>query len=276
MIRTFVLLVLLCLVGVFDVESHEVSLMVGDSVTLDCNVSEVQLKNEIDWRFNGIRIVKSFNGIPTYEEDVRFTNRLKLQKNGTLTITDTRITDTGIYTLSTIKKESAETFSVAVYAPVPIPVITSVISQCFSSSESSSSPKNVLLLCSVLNVSHVTLSWFKGNSLLSSISVSDLSISLSLPLELEYQDNNTYSCVLNNPISQQTKHVCITDLCRLCSDEVSCCESTEAVIRLAVTALMGLAAVAAFIVLVFDIRSRRVEQERQQTLSDGSDSIKQE
>ncbi|XP_058616378.1 SLAM family member 5-like [Onychostoma macrolepis] len=251
-------------------ERDEISVKEGDSVTLNSDCIEIMRYDWIRWRFGNDNILiaeinKRVESMTVYDDvlDGRFRDRLKLDKQtGSLTITNTRPEHSGHYKIQMMlsDKFSSKAFRVSVYARLPVPVISNS-SQCSSpsSSSSSSSQQNCSLLCSVVNVGHVTLSWYKGNSLLSSISVSDLSISLSLPLEVEYQDKNTYSCVLNNPISNQTRHLNITELCQPRPDSVHCCGSTNAVIRLVLSALVGVATV---ILLVYDIRSRRAEQDQ--------------
>nr|XP_017208713.2 T-cell surface antigen CD2-like [Danio rerio] len=205
-----------CLAGVFG---ESVSVTEGDSVTLHTDTQTST--DDIRWTFGAensliakIKIKKQ--NLSTYDgPDMRFRDRLKLDnRTGSLTIMNIRSEHAGDYKMQISgEKIIIKTFSVSVYARLPVPVLIFNSSQC--SSSSSSSVQYCSVLCSVVNVSAVSLSWYKGNSVLSSISVSDLSISLSLPLEVEYQDNNTYSCVINNTISNQTTHLDINTVCQL-------------------------------------------------------------
>ncbi|XP_016115260.1 SLAM family member 9-like [Sinocyclocheilus grahami] len=214
----------------------EISVLEGDSVTLNSGLPEIVEGDQIQWWFgHKSSLIAEIN---QQADDITVNNQFRHKQDnqtGSLTITNTTTEDAGRYKLQI--NSVSKSFSLTVNARLPVPVISR---DCSSSSSSSSS--SCSLVCSVVNVSHVTLSWYKGNSLLSSISVSDLSISLSLPLEVEYQDKNSYSCVLNNPISNQTTHLDISQLCQL-------------------SALVGVATV---ILLVYDIRSRRADKDQAQ------------
>ncbi|KAA0711809.1 hypothetical protein E1301_Tti022040 [Triplophysa tibetana] len=285
-----------CLLGVFgDIEEVKISVMEGESVTLHTDLTHIQTDLEIEWRFGSIRIARikrSVNIDPTYDNETEiFRENLKMNnETGDLNITHITSQHSGLYKLNifTGNKQKVKSFSLTAYAPLLTPVIASDVSHCSSS--------KCVLLCSVMNVRNVTLSWYNGSRTHSSINVSEQK-SISLPLEVEHQDTNTYSCVINNPISNQTKPFCLADLCRPCSgqclisviinyalilnsvsfssDVTHSCGTVEASMRLVVTAVMGVAAVAAVIVLSYDIRSRRDEQKRKSHTSPRTTSIEE-
>uniref|UniRef100_A0A8C2HF05 Ig-like domain-containing protein n=1 Tax=Cyprinus carpio TaxID=7962 RepID=A0A8C2HF05_CYPCA len=252
------------LTGVFG---DSVSVMEGDLVTLNSlnsDLTDIREGDDILWKFgaeksliakmNKKRKIFSTHNAP----DERFRDRVKLDnQTGSLTITNITTEHAGLYELEISgAKLTSKTFNVSVYTHLPVPVISSNSSQC--SSSSSSSQQNCSLVCSVVNVGHVTLSWYKGNSLLSSISVSDLSISLSLPLEVEYQDKNTYSCVLNNPISNQTQHLDITQLCHTCAVPP---DSVSLIVLISAAAAGSLLIVAAVVIFCICRKHRKTDQE---------------
>ncbi|XP_056614539.1 natural killer cell receptor 2B4-like [Triplophysa dalaica] len=241
-----------CLCGLFGVFSESVSVTEGDSVTLSVNLTEV--KDRIYWKFGAQDVVIAEinavnNNKSLYEDraDGRFRDRLKLDHTGSLTINNITNTHSGLYKLiNTNTEKQLNIFNITVYARLPVPVISRNSSQCSSSS-------NCSVLCSVMNVSHdVSLSWYKGKGLLSSISVFDLNIRLSLPLEVENEDNNTYRCVINNPITNLTQHLNITQHCQTCSGVIHIVVICCAVVGPVMSAL-----------LIFCIRKQTHTQQQQ-------------
>uniref|UniRef100_A0A672M480 Si:ch73-256j6.2 n=1 Tax=Sinocyclocheilus grahami TaxID=75366 RepID=A0A672M480_SINGR len=168
-------LLLLYVSGVIGVEADEIeslSVMEADSVTLPTGVTKIQEDDLIMWMSGNYCIAKLNISYQVISETHNiFRDRLKLDdQTGSLTITNIRTTDSGLYKAQMIGQQvSKKTFNVTV---------------------------------------------------IGDISVSDLSISLSLPLEVEYQDKNTYRCVLNNPISNQTQHLDISQLCQPCAGTI--------------------------------------------------------
>ncbi|ROL45393.1 Transposable element Tcb2 transposase [Anabarilius grahami] len=97
-----------------------VSVMEGDSVTLDTRLREKF--NQIKWRFGdlGSIIAETDRNKISYTKDERFRDRLKLNnQTGSLTINNTRITDSGLYHLwiDHSAGTSTVTFIVVVYDP---------------------------------------------------------------------------------------------------------------------------------------------------------------
>ncbi len=100
-----------------------VSVMEGDSVTLDTNDPDIQIDDQIMWKFgnNSILIAqinRKDNDSRFYDDKAggRFRDRLKLDQTGSLIITNTRTTDSGLYKVTSRRTETPlNTFSLTVY-----------------------------------------------------------------------------------------------------------------------------------------------------------------
>ncbi|CAM4659929.1 unnamed protein product [Leuciscus chuanchicus] len=125
----FNVLIVILSIGLLDhsvsgVGSDEVtvSVMEGDSVTLNTGVQTKQ-QEVIKWYFNDTRIAQITGDLSKICTDVqcnkgteRFRDRLKLDhQTGSLTITNTRNTDSGVYQLKVFSSSDSEkTFSVSI------------------------------------------------------------------------------------------------------------------------------------------------------------------
>uniref|UniRef100_A0A8C1KNX2 Immunoglobulin domain-containing protein n=1 Tax=Cyprinus carpio TaxID=7962 RepID=A0A8C1KNX2_CYPCA len=101
-----------------------VSVTEGDSVTLNTSLTEIQKNDQILWKFGPNRsliakISQEAGIFNTYDgPDERFRGRLQLDnQTGSLIITDTRTTDSGLYevTIKNSRSEAKHRFNVTVY-----------------------------------------------------------------------------------------------------------------------------------------------------------------
>ncbi|XP_048037404.1 uncharacterized protein LOC125262605 [Megalobrama amblycephala] len=151
----FVLLLVDGVVGVTD-EIQSVSVMEGESVTLYCDVTEIQKADRILWTFGPdstriAQINRSVNKISLYNDvlDGRFRDRLHLDKTGSLTITNPTTELAGLYKLQLIggKEVPPKKFSIIVSARLPVPVISTNCPLSSSSSSPGLSAGEIALVC---------------------------------------------------------------------------------------------------------------------------------
>ncbi|XP_076875564.1 uncharacterized protein LOC143525446 isoform X2 [Brachyhypopomus gauderio] len=184
----------------------------GDTVILQFHFTGVENNEVIWWAFGPkeSRIAQLVNYVPSFDKQELFRNRLQLDKqSGYLTIRNISVTHTGVYKVSLLSNEVlTKQFSVIVYATLPVPYIT----RSSHTETKSSETLTCLVLCSVGRTTSTTLSWYKGDQVISTLSDSNSSTPL-LPLEVGYDDNNTYSCVAANPVSNQTAQFNRTSVC---------------------------------------------------------------
>ncbi|XP_058620140.1 natural killer cell receptor 2B4-like [Onychostoma macrolepis] len=181
---------------------------------------------------------------PFYAE--RLTGRVKMNpKTGALTIWNISSSDTGLYQVSLHSGSISEKrFRVDVYRPVSVPVIRSPVG--VNQTQGSSKQKMeefCSVFCSVKNDQGVFISWYKGGEMLKQTSNPDLNVNLSLPLQLDYNDSETYSCTAANPVSNKTIRLHMKEICPRHEDYQDHCSINEALVRLVLSGLVGIATV---------------------------------
>ncbi|XP_056614809.1 uncharacterized protein LOC130429972 isoform X4 [Triplophysa dalaica] len=119
----FMFVLLFC--GVFGDPDEVKIVLEGDSVTLHTNVTDIQINDEIRWRFgpdgSSSLLVHIDQNVPTYKDsaDGTFTDRLQISniKTGDLTIKNMRIKHSGLYKAQIVRPTGVTNmkFSIEVY-----------------------------------------------------------------------------------------------------------------------------------------------------------------
>ncbi|KAF4097343.1 uncharacterized protein LOC131531176 [Onychostoma macrolepis] len=254
------------LVGVFsDDEEKSVLVMEGDSVTLNSGITEIMDGDLIRWRFEKYLIAeinKQTDSMTVYDDvlDGRFRGRLKLDnQTASLTITNIRMKYAGFYKVE--NPNMSIIFILIVYDEVTSVSVMKGDSVTLNSD-----------LTEIMDGDHIWWWFGSKNTLIAEMNVINDSISDDV-LDGRFRDrlkldNQTGSLTITNIRTEHAGRYLLMIFGAKPSlkafsvsvyDSVNCCGSTEAVIRLVLSALVGVATV---VFLVYDIRSRRAEQDQ--------------
>ncbi|XP_048029207.1 uncharacterized protein LOC125256924 [Megalobrama amblycephala] len=244
----------------------EISVMEGDSVTLKTGLTEIEDDDQIQWTTTfGTELIliaelkKRSYRITDDFLNKRFRGRLNLDKQtGSLTITDITSEHAGVYNV--YNKRVDINFALALYVEISV-----------------MEGDSVTLNSSLTEMKDDDqIQWWFGTER-----------TLIAEINKEFNRFTVYDDVLDGrfrdrlKLDKQTGSLTITNITTehagdyklqiatrkmslkafrvSVSDSVHCCGPTEAVIRLVLSALVGVATV---IILVYDIRSRRAERDR--------------
>uniref|UniRef100_A0A8C2EMZ7 Immunoglobulin domain-containing protein n=1 Tax=Cyprinus carpio TaxID=7962 RepID=A0A8C2EMZ7_CYPCA len=258
-----------CLFCVFG-DTDEISMKEGDSVTLNSDLTEIDYDDRIQWRFENSLIAEinvTAGSFTVYEDvlDGRFRDRLKPDnKTGSLTITNIRTEHAGVYRVQ-INRMSIM-FFLAVNEEISVMEGDSVTLNSDLTEIMNGVWINWLFGAEITSLAE-TNRWDDGFSVYDDVLDGRFRDRLKL-------DNQTGSLTITNITTEHAgryylhiapRHFSLNQSLKAFSvsvyDSVHCCGSTEAVIRLVLSALVGVATV---ILLVYDIRSRRAEQDQAQ------------
>uniref|UniRef100_A0A8C1WNA2 Immunoglobulin domain-containing protein n=1 Tax=Cyprinus carpio TaxID=7962 RepID=A0A8C1WNA2_CYPCA len=251
-----------------------VSVKIGDSVTLNTGLTEIMDNDRIKWKKDDVMLYgdvstllayinKQSNRIAVYDDslDGRFRDRLKLDnQTGSFTIRNTRPEHTGVYQLKI--NNARVDFLLTAYDEISVKEGDSI----------TLNPRLTVIIDEIQwmfgneNTLIGRIEWFNGFTVYDDVLDGRFRNRLKL-------NKQTGSLTITNITTQHTGvyhlHISRQKTYFILSvfDSEHCCGSTEAVIRLVLSALVGVATV---ILLVYDIRSRRADQDQAHIYTSGS------
>ncbi|XP_014834957.1 PREDICTED: uncharacterized protein LOC106912672 [Poecilia mexicana] len=151
----------------------------------------------VNWRqekSTGQRLIAQWKNFKT--TIVAYQDVLQLDlKNGSLTFIGIRREHSGLY------------------KPVSVPYFTTNITEIFEFG-ASPSDKSCYVACSVKSGPDVNLTWFNGPTIISSVNNSmHISMTLSLPLEIQPENKESFTCDARNPVTVERKTLSSTKWC---------------------------------------------------------------